>query len=61
MCIAKGAPKKPAYGPCNESHGLGGVFTGPTSTSSYYGNTVNWTFHNATSASTATTNSANWV
>ena len=22
MCVSRGAPRKPAYGPCNEQHGL---------------------------------------
>jgi len=25
MCVSKGAPKKPSYGPCNETHGLTGT------------------------------------
>ena len=28
MCVAKGAPKKPAYGPCNETHGKAGITQG---------------------------------
>lgn len=24
MCVSKGAPSKPAYGPCNEAHGFDG-------------------------------------
>jgi len=23
MCVSKGAPRKPSYGPCNEQHNLG--------------------------------------
>ena len=23
MCVSKGAPAKPVYGPCNEQHGTG--------------------------------------
>ena len=25
MCVSKGAPRKPAYGPCNEQHGIGDI------------------------------------
>ena len=25
MCVSRGAPTKPSYGPCNEQHGLGDV------------------------------------
>ena len=25
MCVSKGAPGKPAYGPCNEQHNIGDV------------------------------------
>ena len=39
MCVSKGAPKKPSYGPCNEIHWLNGTYnTFITST------TVNTTF-----------------
>lgn len=28
MCMTKGAPKKPSYGPCCETHGFGYTTTG---------------------------------
>lgn len=37
MCMAKGAPKKPEYGPCQERHGGGIGGASMTAAVAYYG------------------------
>ena len=50
MCVAKGAPKKPAYGPCNETHGKAGITQGANyitfaySFNAYNNSTTNTTY-----------------
>ena len=60
MCMSKGVPKKPAYGPCRERHGGVNPTYYPPTGSSYYNNstagTSSYTWANATTA----TSTANW-
>ena len=61
MCVSKGAPKKPAYGPCNETHGRG--FATPTT---FYGNSgtvsadTTWTY-SATGTNDANSTHLTWI
>jgi len=65
MCVSKGAPKKPAYGPCNETHGRQGyVITGRYySTGGYYGgiSTATTTSAANTFCGNYTTTAAGWT
>jgi len=57
MCMSKGAPKKPAYGPCNESHHQNGIqwaYGGTDSTTSATFSTDNSTYYSTTTADSST-------
>ena len=54
MCMSKGAPKKPAYGPCNEHHGRNSYILA----SSYYAGTTTADSGTSTDWSTNTTNAS---
>lgn len=46
MCVSLGAPKKPEYGPCCESHG--GITLGNINSIYLYGNTFSATANDST-------------
>ena len=50
MCMSKGIPKKPEYGPCRERHG--GLSISPTS---------GWTIYNGGTNAAASTGSFTWT
>ena len=54
MCVSKGAPKKPAYGPCNETHGKG------PSISTYGGPTITWNGYGGTTTAGSSYSTATW-
>lgn len=57
MCMSKGAPKKPGYGPCNESHQQNGTqwaYWGSVSTTSATVSTDNSIYCPTTTADNST-------
>jgi len=58
MCMSKGAPRKPEYGPCNESHSQNGsqwVYQGTDSAASTTFSTDNSIYYSTATADSSTT------
>jgi len=55
MCVSKGAPRKPSYGPCNERHGMG-VGLGSTGATYLYNGTGTGYYWPGTANSASSTN-----